>query len=60
MTRRRLKRLVRRYNADRRVLRGWQGKRWDVLVAEAYVAGLSDAEYEWWLRMLSRLYEEVG
>lgn len=52
MTRKRLSRVRRKYNASRRVHRGWQPKRWDVLLTD----NADDPEYSWWLRCVDRNY----
>lgn len=49
MTRKRLNRLRRKYNASRRVLRGWQAIRWNqqIEIANDEYASADEHDYAW-------------
>ena len=57
MTRRRLTRLRRKYNANRRIDRGWTPKQWNRLCTDSWAQRIDDEEYEWWLRYTARVFE---
>lgn len=48
MTRAKLSRIRRKYNAQRRFNLGWRPMQWDVMVANC--ADQSEGEFCWWLK----------
>lgn len=55
MTRKRLTRIRKQWNASRRILRGWQHMRWDVLM-DIVAAHPEVAERERQLRCIARQF----